>query len=234
MPTKEHTTKTNVQHVPPRDEPPMTAGAGILDDELPQAPTHSIPDTEIPFGQEAQFSGEIPADVWDSVPDKDEALKMGTYHFRLKGFKKGFTAEQAFPEGNPNKPNYKLAWVCQEEPYTGRFIYDNSITWASAQDIADANNASSPHCAEARKTVKDRLFRARKMLAGMGVDLKAFGNNLDTFLASEPECKIKIKPTERMVDSGKRKPDGGKLYVGTGEMTNNDIISYHPLAAPSR
>jgi|HubBroStandDraft_1064217.scaffolds.fasta_scaffold00148_31 hypothetical protein len=207
----------------------VTGGAGILDDEFPSPPPQTVHSVsgDIPFNTGADFSGEIPADVWDSIPDKDEAMKLGTYHFRLKGYKKGFT------DGNDGKPNYKLAWVCQEEPYTGRFVYDNAVTWACPQDIKDANDAASPRCQEARKTVKDRLFRARKMLSAIGVDLRAFNNNFDTFLNSEPECKIKIRPSERMVWNGKMDKDGKKVYEGTGEVTQNEIMTYHPLQAPT-
>lgn len=192
-----------------------------LDDDIPMAPgamtapeqTESSPDAvdfEVP---------DIPEDLMAAVPEGPETMKRGVYHFRLNNYEKKIKAENG-------QPNFNLEWVCQEEPYTGRRAWDPGVPGVLKQDVLDAMDAGSPCNEEARKLLKDRLWKQKAIMKAAGYR----GTNFEEFLKTSPELKISGDVVPKMKDSG-RVDKGKKVYIPDGTKTQWKIKEYLPLSS---
>lgn len=183
-------------------------------------------------------SGEGGADLFEGVSSMGDILPIGVYHFRLEKFEKGGggqTPEEAkasgadvknthFGDGSPidAQPFYTLQWVCQQEPYTGRIVYD-FVGWVSALVVTKAREGDQV----ARKLLKDRLWKAKSVMEGCGYKPPSSFNLEADFLGTNPECKIQLGIQEKKV----KDPSTGQ-YRSSGEMKNK-LIRYLPVNRPS-
>lgn len=178
-----------------------------FEDELPSAPQ----------GSTAAIDDEIDASAFAGVGKLGDTMPKGTYHFRLDSFEERV---------NENGPNFSLQWKCQEEPYTGRVVFD-TITWVTKETLAAA--AAGDNVAKA--TIGQRLVRANSLMEAAGFrPMGKFG--FKSFLSTNPEVKLTIGIQERKSDTGKVDAKGKKVYAGTGEMGNN-VVRYLSLQRPS-
>lgn len=127
--------------------------------------------------------------------------------------------------GKKAEPYFAMQWKCQEEPLTGRVLFDN-VPWVDAKDVVDANNSKSPRQSEAKGILGNRLVRANSIMAAAG--FKPTGQfGFRQFLDSHPELKIQVSVAEKK----DKNPATGKYDVPTGEMQNR-IVKYASLTAP--
>lgn len=196
----------------------------VEDDEIPSPPA---PGEHSGAGEaEASFDSNIDASLFGDVPKKGEAIPVGTYKFRLDSYKKMATASGK----NIGQPYFQLQWKCQEEPYTGRVVFEN-VPWVSAADVKDANDPTSPRRGEAKKTLNNRLPSAKEVMEA--ADFKPSGKfGFEEFLAGHPEMKLQLKLKEKQSKTGKSNADGSAEYKGTGEM-GNEVQKHLSLVRPA-
>lgn len=181
-----------------------------FDDELPNAPG-----TEA--GAAVVIDDEIDSSAFEGVGKLGDVLPKATYHCRLDSFKE---------QSNENGPNFSLQWKVQEEPNTGRVVFD-TIPWVSV-DTIKAAAAGDP---AAKSTMAQRLVRANSLMQAAG--FKPSGKfGFKSFLSTNPEVKLTLSIGEKKTDSGKTDGKGKKVYVGTGEQVNN-VVKYLSLQAPA-
>jgi len=166
-----------------------------LTDEIPQAPAEGA--------DGVQIDAELEASDLQTVHKMGEPIPQGTRHFRLRQFQAA--------KADDGQPYFMLQWSCQEEPYTGRVVFDN-VPWVKKEDVYDANHPG-PRQVEARNILDDRLAKANAIMQAAGY--KPSGRfNFVEFLGTSPELKIQYNVSERKA----KQPDG--TYKGTGEMGN--------------
>lgn len=194
---------------------PTTTTNQIDDDELPSPPAEVVP-----AASEATFDSEIPAELFGDVPKRGEPIPIGTYEFRLDSFRKFETASG----DNKGQPNFAIQWKCQEEPYTGRVVFEN-VPWVKPEDVKAASNQTDPRCSKAQKTLRNRLPAAKEIMEACS--FKPAGKfQFEEFLAGHPACKLQLKLKERQ-----EKTSDGK-YKGTGEM-GNEVVKHLSLVRPA-
>lgn len=184
----------------------------LMSDELPSPPQ----------GEVRAIEDEIDAAAFTDVPKMGEAIPVGTYHFRLEKFEERWKDKDdkgnEIPEAERN-PYFALQWKCQQEPYTGRVVFDN-VPWVRQKDVQDAASQDSPRRAEARKLLNNRLPKAKEIMEAAGfLDAGRGKFNFKAFLGTNPEMKLQLKVKERQ----SKGPDG--KYRGNGEWGNE--ISRH-------
>lgn len=193
----------------------------IINDEMPDAPQASGP---------LPAEGGMDASLFDMVPAMGETIPMGTYHFRLDGFTKGWNEpdvkkpeEAAFGK----QPWYQLNWVCQQEPHTGRAVVE-FCGWCNKDTFTAAATGNKV----AQKLVKGRLFVIKDVLPA--ANYKPVGEfNIENFFATNPEIKLQLGLTPGKTDSGKiDQTTGKKLYIPDGSMRNK-IIKHVSLTRPA-
>lgn len=182
-----------------------------LTDELP-APPEDVTQ---------ELSGTFDESLLDDVPDLNEPIPKGTWHFRLDQYFVNYNeatdrnGEVLWPE---KQPDLGLLWKCQEEPHTGRSFIDN-VRWVTP-DVFEKASQGDP---AARELIRVRLPGAKALLKGC--DFKLAGKDFfKDFLDQHPETRITISVKEK-----KRRE--GDQFVGTGEMKNG-IVKYVPLSVP--
>lgn len=180
-----------------------------FDDELPSAPESGV-------ATAIAIDDQIDASAFEGVGKIGDAMPAGTFHFRMKSFTEGF---------NENGPYFSLQWACQEEPHTGRIVFD-TVTWVKSEDTAAANDKANPRNAEAKAILNNRLMRAKSIMDAAG--FKPTGTfGFREFLNSHPEIKMSIRQKEKM-----DKDEKGAYTKPTGEQ-QNVISKYISLSRPS-
>lgn len=183
-----------------------------FDDELPSAPQ----------GEQSSavaIDDQIDASAFEGVGKVGDAMPAGTFHFRLKSF------TEQLKDNDPSKPNFNLQWACQEEPHTGRIVFD-TVTWVGSEDIKAANDPSNIRNKEAKAVLNSRLMRAKSIMEAAG--FKPSGKfGFKEFLNTHPEIKMAIRQKEKM-----DKDEKGEYTKPTGEQ-QNVISKYISLARPS-
>ena len=146
-------------------------------------------------------SGELDPSLLAGVPKPNETIPKGTRAvFNLRSWKKGesepWKATTKNPAGRPElekygkQPYYNVEFVCQQEPHTGRRIYEfihfvNDTTQAAA--IAGD--------AVAAKVVKDRLIALADLLRGTGYQPTA-KFSIENFFNTKPNTGIVVGSRE--------------------------------------
>jgi len=182
-----------------------------LNDELPTPPEDIT----------QELSGIFDESLLDDVPDVNEAIPKGTFHFRVDQYFINWN-EPTDRQGNqlwPEKqPDLGILWKCQEEPHTGRSFIKN-VPWVTP-DVFEKASQGDP---AARELIRVRLPQAKAMLKGC--EFRLGGKDFfKDFLDEHPEARLTISVKEK-----KRRE--GSEFVGTGEM-KNDIVKYIPLSVP--
>lgn len=177
----------------------------LIEDELPSPPSGAAAE-----GFDDSFDASLLADV----PKMGDALPVGTYDFRLEKFEESWKTKEYDKQGNERdlpqsdwQPYYKLQWKCQQEPHTGRMVFEN-CPWVRPQDVSDANT-ESPRKAEARKLINSRMPRAKEIMEAAGfTPTGSFG--FKQFLATNPEMKLQLKlKASKIKKDGKLENSGG-------------------------
>ena len=163
----------------------------ILQDELPSPPSPA---------ENSTIEDTLDASLLTDVPKLGEAMPAGTYAFRLDSFKEAWTTKNSKTGEDLAKedqqPYFAVQWKCQQEPHVGRVVFEN-IPWVRTQDAKDANNFESPRRAEAKKTLNNRLPRAKEIMEAAG--FTPSGNfGFKQFLGSNPELKLQDRPPEQV------------------------------------
>lgn len=189
-------------------------------DDLPSAPGG---------GAEAAEPVDGTADLGDfeGVQLLGDVIPIGTYKFRMDSYTEGWDSK--FPDDATEQeksfgyqPHFQARWKVQEEPHTGRLLFD-FIPWVNKKTL-DAARQGNPVAVQLRK---DRLMRAKSIMKACNYN-PAGGFNFKVMLDEHPECKIQVSTTEK---KGKD-PVTGKYTVATGELQNR-IVKYLPLQRPA-
>lgn len=183
----------------------------LMYDELPSPPPG---EASVKAAIDDAFDASLLADV----PKMGEAIPAGTYDFRLDSFTEGWSTKEWHKDGTytdlpkgEEQPYYRLTWRCQQEPYTGRVVWEN-CPWVKSQDVKDANS-DSPRKAEARRIINNRMPRAKEIMTAAGfTPTGKFG--FKDFLKTNPEMKLQLRLKAR------KAKDANGVYQPTNDWDN--------------
>lgn len=162
----------------------------------------------------AIVDGEIDAGLFDGVQTLGDLIpKNSKLKFELRSFKEGTSKPWLGEKGDPTleylgeQPYFNCTFVCQQEPFTGKRVYD-FIHFINKKTQAAAANGD----ATAISVKNKRLVRLKALLKGASYSPTGVFD-IRKFLEAKPAVGIEVGE--------------GKKQDGTPQ---NTIINYFPIA----